>query len=79
MYCREAATRVDFAELKAGNMFGGKDALVPKGLEDFRKTAEKALEDIRKAGDKAGKDLNNNFNKAKDDVIRAADPKNWRF
>ncbi|WP_375454739.1 hypothetical protein [uncultured Methylobacterium sp.] len=41
----EAATRFDFAEIKAGNIFGGSDALVPKGLEDARKVTEKAFED----------------------------------
>jgi hypothetical protein len=75
----EAATRVDFAELTAGTVFEGKDALVPKSLEDARTSADKALDDIRKAGDTASKDLYDAFNKARDSVFYYADPKNWRF
>jgi hypothetical protein len=48
----ERATRVDFEEIRQGNILGGDDAFIPKGLEDARKTVEKA-----------GRDINREFNK----------------
>jgi hypothetical protein len=73
----EAATRVDFAQIKDGNVLGSSDALVPKGLEDARKTAEKALNDIEKSSGKALEDAEKALGKAAEDVLKAADPSNW--
>lgn len=75
----EAATRVDFAEIKAGNIFGGSDALVPKALEDARKATEKALEDARNATGKALEDARKALEKGLGDAARAADPRNWKL
>lgn len=75
----EAATRVDFAELKAGNLLGGSEALVPKGLEDARKATEKALEDTRKATGKALEDARKETERAINNTIKAADPRNWKL
>lgn len=70
----EAVTRVDFAEIKAGNIFGSSVALVPKALEDARKNFEKAQSDLGKGMEHAGGQLA----KATEDLRKAADPKNWR-
>lgn len=73
----EAATRVDFAEIKAGNYLGGSDALVPKALEDARKTTEKAVEDLGNATGEALEDARRTVEKAVEDLGRVADPRNW--
>ncbi|MBW0366148.1 hypothetical protein [Ensifer adhaerens] len=75
----EAATRVDFAELQAGNVFGGADALVPKALEDARKAAEKAAEDLANASGKALDDARKAADQAIEDLKRVADPSTWKL